>query len=48
MFITDVGAVRTNLVEAVWKASLKFRKKDSNIDGGRYIALSNIAAAYFL
>jgi hypothetical protein len=47
MFITEVGAVRTNLVETVWKAGLKFRSKESNINGDRYIALSNIAHAYF-
>jgi len=47
MFCTPQGAVRTNLVESVWHSWLKFRKKDSNIGGDRYVMLSNLACAFY-
>jgi len=47
MFCTPAGAVRTNLVETVWKSFLKFRNKDSNIQGDRYVMVTNIAGAFF-
>ena len=46
-FITDVGGVRTNLVETVWKSFLKFRTKDKNLGGDRYCMVSNVAGASF-
>lgn len=46
-FITDVGGVRTNLVETLWKSSLKFRTKDSNMGGDQYKMCSNVAVASF-
>lgn len=46
-FCTPVGAVRTNQVETVWKAFLKFRNKDSNIAGDMYVFSTNLAACYF-
>jgi len=46
-FITDCGGVRTNLVETIWKAFLKYRSKDQNIGGDQFMMLSNLACAAF-
>ena len=47
MFCTKQGALRTNGVETLWKSALKFRNKDSNIGGDKFVMLSNLAAWYF-
>jgi hypothetical protein len=46
-FVTDVGGCRTNMVETLWKSSLKFRSKDTNIGGDEFKKLSNLAIAHF-